>query len=71
MAAHKLDIENINAAVAGMNTQVNAISQGLQAYHGHVEELTTELSRSGNYLVGQIHQELAEIRQITVQIRAE
>jgi len=62
---------NINAAVAGMTAQGNAISQGVQVYNGHVQQLTTELARCGNFPVAQMQQQLAAIDQSLGKIHAE
>ncbi|KAL2142368.1 hypothetical protein VTI28DRAFT_1260 [Corynascus sepedonium] len=54
-----------------MTAQGNAISQGVQVYNGHVQQLTTELARCGNFPVAQMQQQLAAIDQSLGKIHAE
>jgi hypothetical protein len=52
---------SLHAAVNGMIEEGNNISQSVQAYNDHQQELTTELSSCASYNVTQILQQLADI----------
>jgi hypothetical protein len=56
------NIANLNAAINGMATDGNTITQGLQSFTNHQQALGTELSLFGNTPLGQIHQQLATIQ---------
>jgi peptidoglycan hydrolase CwlO-like protein len=64
------NIADIQAAVHGMTTAGDAITQGIQRYYGHQQTLNRELSRCANYDVAQIHQQLAAIPAIQSSITA-